>query len=386
MTTVWAIASGNVSVGANWNTGVVPGLDDEVYADGNNLIVDIDWLVGALRTTARSGGTAGGSFTVKGSYSISALNGYLGGSSTSAIQVHSNFPNTVMINGQISSNNVPGKTLEIIGDAEVYIIGDSGKNTASYGCYASYYNATGGNLHISGNLIGGAASYGLGHPANPTGLSVIGSGNVIHVGNCTANGAQAVYVASTGYFKSNGTAISSSINSAIYSTGTANVFFNGFADMQVPPAATIPAIYAASSGTGVVYVGGILSNRNSTACVYALRIGLLTTSTVQWTYITDNGSSRNVYTAGVPLGNPDPSDLRKDVVCGPVGELTGTLAVPPPESVTKGVPTDNTVGTCEVMNATDFLAELANSSDPLAVRLRNVATVQSTGDQLAELQ
>lgn len=382
MATVWAIASGYVSDGTIWNTGVIPGIDDLVYADGKNLIIDMDWQVSGLRTTARSGGTAGGSFTIKGSYSVSAIQGYIGGSSTSAIQIHSNFPNTVIIEGEISQNTVSGKTLEIIGDADVYIIGNSGNNSGVYGCYATYYNSTGGTLHISGNIVGGSNNWGIGHTGNPTGLFVKGSGNVIHVGNCTSNGAHAVHIAGTGYFKSNGTAISSSTNTAIYSTGTANVFFNGFADMQVPPAVTIPAIYAASSGTGVVYVGGILSNRDSTPSVYALRIGLLSTSTVQWTYITDNGTSRNIYTADVsPLGNPSISDVRKDIAFGPVGELIGTLAVPPPESVIVGVPTDNTVGNCEAMNAADFLAELANSNDPLAVRLRNVATTEIVGEQ-----
>ena len=41
MATVWAIASGNVSDGAKWNTGLVPGIDDDVYADGKDMVVDI---------------------------------------------------------------------------------------------------------------------------------------------------------------------------------------------------------------------------------------------------------------------------------------------------------------------------------------------------------
>jgi hypothetical protein len=59
----------------------------------------------------------------------------------------------------------------------------------------------------------------------------------------------------------------------------------------------------------------------------------------------------------------------------------GTLAVPLPSQVSTGVPTDNTVGTA-VLSATDLFNAIATSTDPVAERLRNVSTVQITGDQL----
>src|SRR5690606_12604413 len=43
--------------------------------------------------------------------------------------------------------------------------------------------------------------------------------------------------------------------------------------------------------------------------------------------------------------NPDPDDVREGVTYGADGALEGTLAVPSPESVAAGVPTDDTVGT-----------------------------------------
>jgi hypothetical protein len=60
--------------------------------------------------------------------------------------------------------------------------------------------------------------------------------------------------------------------------------------------------------------------------------------------------------------------------------LEGTCVVPDPVDVRKGIGVDNTVGTA-VLDADDFFDIIKTSSDPLAERLRNVATTQIVGDQ-----
>jgi hypothetical protein len=60
----------------------------------------------------------------------------------------------------------------------------------------------------------------------------------------------------------------------------------------------------------------------------------------------------------------------------------GTLQVPLPQYVSQGVLTDNTTGTA-VLTAEDFLNAISTSSNVVATRLKNVSTVQSTGDQIA---
>lgn len=47
---------------AHWNDGVIPGPDDDVYADGKEVQISSSITVKTLRTTQRSGGTAGGNF------------------------------------------------------------------------------------------------------------------------------------------------------------------------------------------------------------------------------------------------------------------------------------------------------------------------------------
>ena len=66
----YTAASGNWSTAANWNGGTLPQPGDDVYADGKAVTIDQDVNVGSIRTTQRSGGTAGGSFTCSTTQSI----------------------------------------------------------------------------------------------------------------------------------------------------------------------------------------------------------------------------------------------------------------------------------------------------------------------------
>jgi hypothetical protein len=76
---------------------------------------------------------------------------------------------------------------------------------------------------------------------------------------------------------------------------------------------------------------------------------------------------------------PSINDVRDGVEYGFLS-YEGTLSVPLPSQVSLGIPTDNTVGT-GIVTSNDFLEAIKTSSDPLAERLRNVATVQTVGDQ-----
>jgi hypothetical protein len=50
---------------------------------------------------------------------------------------------------------------------------------------------------------------------------------------------------------------------------------------------------------------------------------------------------------------PDPAatDVRSGVTYGPLGEITGTCAVPPPTAVASGVPVDATTGEAVIRQA-----------------------------------
>jgi hypothetical protein len=77
---------------------------------------------------------------------------------------------------------------------------------------------------------------------------------------------------------------------------------------------------------------------------------------------------------------PAPTNVRNGVSYS-FGTFTGTLVVPTASAVSYGVAVDNTTGSA-ILSANDFFNAVSGSSDPVAVRLRNVSTVQTTGDQL----
>lgn len=69
----WPLANGNWSTAANWNGGTLPADGDIIYLDNRTVTLDqnIDLPNADLRTTQRSGGTAGGNLTwSSGTYRI----------------------------------------------------------------------------------------------------------------------------------------------------------------------------------------------------------------------------------------------------------------------------------------------------------------------------
>lgn len=80
---------------------------------------------------------------------------------------------------------------------------------------------------------------------------------------------------------------------------------------------------------------------------------------------------------------PSINNVRQGVTYGFLS-YTGNLKVPPPANVSAGYNYDSSgsvTGTA-VLTPTDLFTAIATSTDPVAERLRNVSTVQITGDQL----
>ena len=159
-----------------------------------------------------------------------------------------------------------------------------------------------------------------------------------------------------------------------------------------------------SAGQTVVYgtvlkMAGVINNFGDYS-VSPYMIKTFDGQQLQWNTRTTTNVLNPLYTAGVATGHPAEANVRTGTVYGPTNNLTGTCAVPPSGSVTLGVPVDNTVGTAYVDAtslanaltgslaaplATSLFTEISGSSDPLAERMRNQSTVQTTGAQLAGL-
>ena len=135
-------------------------------------------------------------------------------------------------------------------------------------------------------------------------------------------------------------------------------------------------------GLGLVRITGNPINTNRFMVIYAPQVTIDAT-TNSWTFQQFAGADITLYASGASLGNPVQADVRFGTTYGATNEFTGTLRVPNPNTVLLGNLTDNTTGTYLPSSPADFVSELNTSTASVAVRLRNCATVATTGDQIA---
>lgn len=174
MADYWPAANGNWSTLSNWLTaigvtaGALPGPLDDVYADNKTITVDIDFNVASVRTTARPSGTAGGSFNITTTRSLTAANVLAG--SSSCLNFSAATPNVLTFTG-------------------------SPTGSSTKGTYA-LLNSSSGRINAFGNIYG-QAGIGLGNTSSGT-VNLVG--NIFRVSIGVVNDgdvAGGLYVAGT---------------------------------------------------------------------------------------------------------------------------------------------------------------------------------------------
>jgi hypothetical protein len=333
-----AVSGGNWSQLARWqddaggsyvNSTVLPGVNDVVYANNFSVTIDINIAVNQLRTTTGPSATAGGNFDF--------------GAGTTVIA-------NVFSATTVCLRNFTGVTKNLIGNA----FAGSGQAALQVGS---------GFLNITGNLTGGGG-FGV--------AAVIGPENCSITGNVIGGTHAPAIIVSSGTCNINGVAIGSDFanvgGAEVSSTGTVNVTTaqGGLTAAGIIRTGGAAVIDNAFYGpTGMSPTQGIVVFRNAASpSVRVTRQNLTTTTLVDPT-----------------TGFPAVGNVRQGTTYAS-GTLTGTLAVPPAGAVSLGVPVDNTTGTA-TLSAQDIFTAIANSADPIAVRLRNVSTVATTAATVA---
>lgn len=394
MAIVYAAANDNWSTVGNWLTvggipyGMLPQPNDDVYANGKTIQLDVDVTVNTLRNTASAPIVAGGIFNHSASAdrSITATNGfYAVGSTAAVLSVTSNTPYTTDIAGDLMNN---GRWFTFAGTGNINFTGNMLNGwTGGYnggGIYSSntgVVNLTG--IYFPGTYFAAGIQYNNWsfYNAGVGTVNITGSINGNNIGYCVVN-------ASTGQVNLTGTATSGSAVAgyAIYSTTAGYITVIGTVDTQVPPTTVTSAIYLT---TGTLYFSGIAINRSERPAIDTTKMILLTSGSTTWTFQDSGVGFKNLYTADLPaLGNPLPANVRKNIAYGPVGELSGTAYMPSASSVLLNVPFDVASFGTLLMTPADFWAELlANITTPnsIGMRLKDCATVDSTGTQIASL-
>ena len=184
MAVKWAIASGNWSATASWNSFTLPVQGDEVYADGKTININQNIDVLRLTTAPRTGGTPGGAFNITTS-GLTITASIIEAGTTNCLVSTLSAGQTLNINSStistgtystyayISSAN--GATINLTGTISF------GVRTATNTVYAVYFDS--GTYNMNGNILGASsgnnsyALYLVSSTLNLTGNIVAGNGS-----------------------------------------------------------------------------------------------------------------------------------------------------------------------------------------------------------------
>jgi hypothetical protein len=432
MALITSAASGNFNAGATWTGGVVPGVGDEARASNGHTIT-----ITANATCDEVSNAGTGIFTLNDGVTLTAnvtnkstttgrsclqftasspAIGYIvgnctGGTVTTAFGANNTGSGTLNITGNsiassgagsIGASNSASGTTNITGNAT----GGSGAN--AHGAHI-----TAGTMSITGNVTGGSGTTAFGVRLEGAGtLTVTGSvtagsngGGVSHfhstgilnvIGNVTGSTGSNSFGAnneSTGTLTITGIATAGTTNGAAgarnSSTGTINLTrAKGNAYGPGNSGGLAAGVGAANIGLGVIQIEELeygtfgMSPTSGTG----IRLKKVSNNAAVFNYADTAGAKTLIDATTGQM--PAASNVR-DGVSYASGALTGTCKVPAAASVAFGVPVDATTGTA-YLTQSDVLAAVwgaATSSlttaGSIGERLKNAATVASTGDQLA---
>lgn len=398
-----AIANGNWdnlaiwqddSLGAFNASSVLPSAADVVYMNNFTVQANIDIEVDRILSDAITGTTIGGLLAVTANRTIIAHTEIRTATGTTDLIDISGTRLTITI----TSLNIYARSLNCIELAATNstlningnITGSPNSNTG----YGLLVSGTGNTINVVGNQFTGGNTNGFPIRINATGntLNITGNQNSNHTQNCVVFNTE-----SNANIIGNQTSTSTGV-ALIFTSGTHTVTIlgnqqgsnNNITGRAVAGIATttmtiIGNCYAGTAASGIStvglvnYKGGIYNNGEKSAILAEF---LILANTVDTFFVIKENVTSTMATYSHTDSIPQEADVRQGV--NYTAGNTGTLIVPSPSNVRKGVPTDNTVGTAD-LTAQDFLDLLSTSPDPIAERLRNVSTVQSTGDQIASL-
>ena len=350
----YAVATGNWSDVSTWDGGVsLPTVGDDVYANGFTVTVDQDIEVNKISTeVCPITSVGGGRFytSLSGLYIIANI---IPGTTTC---LDTQIPNqgTITIIGDIyggdaTQTSVYGVYFGVLSNRSINNVTHIGNAYGGEGidCPAYYFftgaNTTYGNhwlLSITGNAIANNSSVGLNYYNEYTTHSWAPGVEYVIVGNVQSSVTKQAFYSTynfdcTGIVYANSNTVITPVSSVINATITGKI------------------INGVGGKTAIPFYNLFFTPTQSDAFVIADTITGVNT----------------LYDASLLTDFPSEADVREGTSYAS-GTLEGTLAVPPPESVVKNVPVDNTVGTWVF-------------DDAVIQRLLNCSTVAITGQQIA---
>ena len=405
MPTYYARKSGNVNATDVWATtptgtaaAVTFAAGDVLVANSFTVTVNVSTDLGStgqVRNDTTGGATAGGSFSLSNGVTLTA-------------NVFASSVSCVTTSGAVSAAIVGN----ITGGTSNYISGVTHNSSGTLTVTGTAIVGTGigtnailsqspGTLVFTGNAVGGSVGSGLGHtPLLVYGYATI-TGNLTGGSVASACGLQnwgtspcAVTGTVTGGTASGAVGALNGTTGSIAIVGTC-VGGSAGAGATNNSSGTLTATRAKGGALASAAVG-VAASTNGSTLVEEIEYGDLGASPVSGPIrLSDKSSNVAVMyrfgTTKKTLTDPNATGLMPsaaNVRFGTVyngGNSTGTMRVPAAGSVALGVPVDNTTGTAALTPAAvwDYLTSAATTSGSMGERLKDAATVASTGQQLA---
>jgi hypothetical protein len=326
-----------------------------------------------------------------------------------------------------SVNGGTGNSADGIRNNSTGIINITGNVTAGGGSLGHGIQGLGGTINITGNCFGGTGS-------NTHAILYSGTGIVNITGNVNGGGASGsvgIFNASSGTINITGNATGGStvntFGAVNQSTGTLNITGdviggsfstgNGVVNASSGTMTHIGPVFASTASPGIgigsvsqitTLTGPLISTEGTDTLAVASGVNpciaarwfVADTALGTFSYtmrgetVSGSPSSRLPRVLALPEGYnasyPLASDVRSPVTFGPDGVYSGTMIIPPTESVIFGVPVDDTTGTAtpeinadEVWN---FPVDQITTPGSIGERVAQLATVASVGDQIAAMK
>jgi hypothetical protein len=382
-TDVWATTPAGTAADV-WSTFTSA---DVLHSNSFAITVNVDTTVGEVRNDNANSATAGGSFTLNNDITLTA-NAFAGSVGTSCVIYNGTIGSSASLVGNCtggSVNNAHGANNTSTGTLNITGNPTGGTATSGIPGAVGANNQSTGSLIITGNATGGTSSNSAGVYANSAGTITI-TGNV--TGGSGGSVAYGAWNNSTGTLTIVGSAIASAATQGAENRTTGTLIVTR----------AVGNAYGIGAAGGTALIAGVNSaNIASDTRVEELEYGANgmapTTGAVRIVSGTNNKCLVTLTTSAVKTladpsdgtGQANEADVRSGVSYA-LGNKTGTCAVPAAGSVALGVAVDNTFGTAVLTPSAvwDALTSGMTTAGSIGARLKNAATLDSTGQQLAD--
>ena len=369
---------GNINGGGTGGSLVSPWNGNGVVV-GANVVVTISGNI--------TGGFGGNCAGLNIPFGTGIVTGNItGGSASSAFGIYSPINGGILIlnSGTIRSSNVANAINynSISGTISGDVLGSSSLSAANSIVYANPL----GTLTINGTVVGAT------NGTSAASVSNSSNGSIVINGTVTGGtfGSAGILNAAIGSVIINGIAIGGSGAVGVSNISTGAVYCTlakgnnyGIGSVGVTPQVGLYNVVA-----GNCYVSGIEFGDLGMTPTFG-PIQFMSSTGNYCSMHRPSGLSKKILVDPLVSGSllPLTSDVRKNTIYG-FGNLAGSVAIPPSESVSYGVLTDNTSGTAILTNPNqiwDYPVSSITGVNSIGNRLKNCSTVENLGQQLANI-